>query len=156
GAPQGGVCSPILSNIYLDKLDKFVETELLPKYNREKRRQKNPAYQSIEHALARAKRKGDRQAVRALRQQRRKLSSQDPQDPTYRRLRYVRYADDWALGFSGPKAEAEEIKRDIRTFLRDTQDRKSTRLNSSHGSISYAVFCLKKKTRRLQPSTHHT
>src|SRR5437867_11635185 len=60
-----------------------------PKYNREKRRQKNPAYQSIEHALARAKRKGDRQAVRALRQQRRKLSSQDPQDPTYRRLRYV-------------------------------------------------------------------
>ena len=94
----GGVCSPILSNIYLDKLDKFVETELLPTYNREKRRQKNPAYQSIEHALARAKRKGDRQAVRALRQQRRKLSSQDPQDPTYRRLRYVRYADDWALG----------------------------------------------------------
>jgi len=120
GAPQGGVCSPILSNIYLDKFDKFVETELLPKYNREKRRQKNPAYQSIEHALARAKRKGDRQAVRALRQQRRKLSSQDPQDPTYRRLRYVRYADDWALGFSGPKAEAEEIKRDIRTFLRET------------------------------------
>ncbi|TMD92012.1 MAG: maturase, partial [Chloroflexi bacterium] len=33
GAPQGGVCSPILSNIYLDKLDKFVETELLPTYN---------------------------------------------------------------------------------------------------------------------------
>src|SRR3989337_3430768 len=28
------------------------------------------------------------------------------------------------------------------------QDRKSTRLNSSHGSISYAVFCLKKKTRQ--------
>ena len=55
-----------------------------------------------------------------MRQQRRKLSSQDPQDPTYRRLRYVRYADDWALGFSGPKAEAEEIKRDIRTFLRET------------------------------------
>ena len=33
GAPQGGVCSPILSNIYLDKLDKFVETVLLPRYN---------------------------------------------------------------------------------------------------------------------------
>ena len=40
GAPQGGVCSPILSNIYLDKLDKFVETVLLPKYNRGKRRKK--------------------------------------------------------------------------------------------------------------------
>src|SRR2546422_6983986 len=33
-------------------------------------------------------------------------------------------------------------------------DRKSTRLNSSHGYISYAVFCLKKKkTRRCWPST---
>src|SRR2546429_7209652 len=34
---------------------------------------------------------------------------------------------------------------DYRELLRDPQDRKSTRLNSSHGYISYAVFCLKKK-----------
>src|SRR5207245_3308266 len=33
------------------------------------------------------------------------------------------------------------------TLLDTTQDRKSTRLNSSHGSISYAVFCLKKKNK---------
>ena len=31
-------------------------------------------------------------------------------DPGYRRLRYIRYADDHILGFIGPKAEAEEIK----------------------------------------------
>jgi group II intron reverse transcriptase/maturase len=120
GAPQGGVCSPILSNIYLDKLDTFVETVLLPKYNRGKRRAKNPAYQTIENAIARAKRRGDRQAVRVLRKQRRTLPSQHPQDPNYRRLRYVRYADDWVLGFSGPKTEAEEIKRELRDFLRET------------------------------------
>ncbi len=120
GAPQGGVCSPILSNIYLDKLDTFVETVLMPKYNREKRRRPNPAYQQMENAIARAKRKGDRQAVRNLRKQRRKYASQDPDDPDYRRLRYVRYADDWALGFSGPKAEAEHIKQDLRAFLRET------------------------------------
>ena len=74
----------------------------------------------MENAIARAKRRGDRQAVRALRKQRRKLPSQDPHDPNYRRLRYVRYADDWVLGFSGPKAEAEEIKRELRDFLRET------------------------------------
>src|SRR6266700_236086 len=120
GAPQGGVCSPILSNIYLDKLDKFVETVLMPRYNRGKRRAKNPTYHRIENAIARAKRRGDRQAVQELRKQRRKLPSQDPQDPNFRRLRYVRYADDWLLGFSGPKAEAEEIKRAIKDFLHET------------------------------------
>src|SRR2546422_4214453 len=36
------------------------------------------------------------------------------------------------------------------------QDRKSTRLNSSHGYISYAVFCLKKKTKRLQTVVTYT
>ncbi len=120
GAPQGGVCSPILSNIYLDKLDTFVETVLMPKYNRGKRRKPNSAYQQMEYAIARAKRRGDRQAVRNVRKQRRKHPSQDPHDPNYRRLRYVRYADDWVLGFSGPKAEAEQIKHDLRMFLRET------------------------------------
>jgi len=120
GAPQGGVCSPILSNIYLDKFDKFVENVLLPRYNQEKRKGKNPAYQRVENAIARAKRKGNRKEVKALRKQRRTLPSQHPQDPNYRRLRYVRYADDFALGFSGPKAEAEQIKHEIRAFFHET------------------------------------
>ena len=57
--------------------------------------------------------------MRALRQQLRSLPSQDPDDPGYRRLRYVRYADDSLLGFAGPKAEAEEIKQRLAEFLRD-------------------------------------
>jgi hypothetical protein len=109
GAPQGGVCSPILSNIYLDKLDQFVERVLLPKYNQGELRRANPPYKKLERSIARAKKKGDRKAVHALRKQRRKYASRDPQDPNYRRLRYIRYADDWLLGCSGPKAEAEEI-----------------------------------------------
>src|SRR5687768_18086154 len=36
--------------------------------------------------------------------------------------------------------------RSVRELLQGIRDRKSTRLNSSHGYISYAVFCLKKKT----------
>src|SRR5437879_210414 len=47
------------------------------------------------------------------------MPSGDPMDPDYRRLRYVRYADDWLLGFIGPKQEAEEIKRKIAAFLRE-------------------------------------
>ena len=119
GAPQGGVASPILSNIYLHRLDVFVETVLMPQYNRGQRRARNPAYLEVAAALARARRRGDRNQVRQLRQRMRSLPSVDPQDPGYRRLRYVRYADDTLLGFAGPKAEAEEIKQRLAQFLRD-------------------------------------
>ena len=119
GAPQGGVASPILSNIYLDRLDQFVQQQLLPAYNHGQRRRRNPAYETVMHGIAKAKRHGDRQTVRALRCQRRRLPSQDPGDPGYRRLRYVRYADDWLLGFAGPRHEAEQIKSKIQAFLRE-------------------------------------
>jgi group II intron reverse transcriptase/maturase len=119
GAPQGGVTSPILSNIYLDRLDKFVETKLIPKYTRGTDRARNPAYEKVDRAMRRARRHGDRDAVRRLRTQLRRLPSMDPQDPGYRRLRYVRYADDHLLGFAGPKVEAEQIKQSLAQFLRD-------------------------------------
>jgi hypothetical protein len=117
GAPQGGVASPMLSNIYLDRLDQFVETQLLPQYNRGRLRKTNPEYKRVENALLRARKRGDEKSARALSQVRRALPSQDPDDPDYRRLRYVRYADDVLLGFSGPKSEAAEIKQSLGEFL---------------------------------------
>lgn len=119
GAPQGGVTSPVLSNIYLHQLDKFVETVLIPEYTRGALRKPNPAYDKASRAIARARKNVDIDAVRELRKERRKLSSKDPRDPNYRRLRYIRYADDHLLGFTGPKAEAEEIKTRLAQFLRD-------------------------------------
>ena len=119
GAPQGGVLSPCLSNIYLDRLDKFVETVLMLEYTRGVRRSRNPAYNRAQNAVARARKRGDHAALRALRKQQRSLPSMDPSDPDYRRLRYVRYADDILLGFTGPKVEAEEIKRRLAQFLHD-------------------------------------
>src|SRR5260370_38847895 len=49
----------------------------------------------------------------------RALPCGDPMAPGYRRLRYCRYADDELLGFTGPRAEAEEIKGQLAAFLRD-------------------------------------
>jgi Type II intron maturase len=108
-----------MSNIYLHRLDSFVETVLIPEYTRGQRRARNPAYLQVTNALARARWHGDRAGARLLTKQLHSLPSGDPQDPGYRRLRYVRYADDTLFGFTGPKAEAEEIKRRIAAFLRD-------------------------------------
>jgi group II intron reverse transcriptase/maturase len=119
GAPQGGVASPILSSIYLHKLDEFVEMVLIPEYTRGGRRARNPAYLNLQNQLAKARRRGDRAQARKLRREMVSLPSADPDDPGYRRLRYCRYADDHLLGFTGPKAEAEEIKQRLAQFLRD-------------------------------------
>jgi hypothetical protein len=119
GVPQGGVVSPILSNIYLHRLDTFIETVLIPHYTRGVSRASNWEYKRVASAIARAKKRGDRTLVRKLRKQLHSLPSQNPQDPRYRRLRYARYADDHVLGFVGPKAEAEEIKQRLAEFLRD-------------------------------------
>jgi group II intron reverse transcriptase/maturase len=119
GCPQGGVVSPILSNVYLHKLDEYVETVLVPQYTQGTARRRNPAYISAKNRLAYARRLGDRDKARHARRVLRDLPVGDPQDPGYRRLRYSRYADDHLLGFIGPKAEAEAIKDQLAGFLRD-------------------------------------
>src|SRR5215831_6178898 len=119
GAPQGGVLSPLLSNIYLHRLDTFVEQVLMPEYNRGTERAKNPEYRRVQLAMIRARDRGDRAKARSLRKRLRSMPSKDIHDPGYRRLRYCRYADDHLLGFAGPKSEAEEIKRRLGQFLRD-------------------------------------
>ena len=56
--------------------------------------------------------------------ERRKIPSVNTQDENYRRLRYVRYADDFLLGFTGSKADAEEIKAEAKR-RRDEKESKS-------------------------------
>ena len=75
---------------------------------------------TVKPAELRACKHGDRAKVRDLEKQLRTLPYGDTMDPGYRRLKYSRYADDHILGFIGPKAEAEEIKAKLATFLRET------------------------------------
>jgi group II intron reverse transcriptase/maturase len=119
GCPQGGVVSPILSNIYLHRLDNYVEEVLIPQYTKGESRAPKPEYEKVRARLRAARRCGDRAQARELRKQLRTLPSRDPMDPGYRRLRYLRYADDHLLGFTGPKAEAEQIKAELARFLRE-------------------------------------
>jgi group II intron reverse transcriptase/maturase len=121
GVPQGGVISPILSNIVLNELDEYVETTLIPAYTKGNQRRKNPTYAAIMEARADAWVSNDVELYQMLTQQMRQLPSVEPNDENYRRLRYCRYADDFLLGFAGPKHEAEAIKDEIAKFLRRLQ-----------------------------------
>lgn len=119
GTPQGGVLGPLLSNIYLGRLDKYVETTLLPVFNQGARRKPYLPYMRIHKAAWKLEKRGQREEARQLRRQLQQLPSHDPNDPGFRRLHYVRYADDWLLGFSGTRREAEYIKEKIGKFLRN-------------------------------------
>ncbi|MFN8494503.1 MAG: reverse transcriptase/maturase family protein [Caldilineaceae bacterium] len=115
GTPQGGVGSPLLANIVLHELDCYIVDTLIPAYTQGQQRAKNPTYNRIADQKYYAKQGGNRQRYARLGQHLRHLARYDPYDPNYRRLRYIRYADDFLLGFIGPKGEAEAIKRQVGT-----------------------------------------
>ncbi len=93
---------------------------LIPRYTRGgKKRRNNPEYKRLLYQAGKCFKRGDISQGRHFRKAAQQLPAYDPQDPTYRRLHYCRYADDFALGFSGPKSEAEDIKGQLTTFLQE-------------------------------------
>ncbi len=135
GTPQGGLVSPILANIYLHELDMFMEAEMSA-FDRGTKRQRNPAYAGNRRLMVKLRKKirlldKDGRAntpergnliteLQALARENRTIPSVDPMDPNYRRLHYVRYADDFLIGVIGSKAEAAEMLLKVRRFLKDT------------------------------------
>ncbi len=119
GVPQGSIVSPVLSHILLDKLDTFVETVLIPQDTKGIKRQRNPRYKYLMGQAEKHHRKGEKEQAVIYRKQAQQIPSVDSHNPDFRCLRYCRYADDWLIGFIGPKSEAEEIKRQLEIFLRE-------------------------------------
>jgi hypothetical protein len=118
GSPQGAVVSPVLSTSSLSQLDAFVAQPLSPTYTRGTRRRSTPPWERFRSASTTLRLAGRLQEARRLRRHMPAVPSLDPQDPPYRRLRYGRSAEEWLLGVSGPRSEAEEIKQAIGAFLR--------------------------------------
>jgi group II intron reverse transcriptase/maturase len=155
GTPQGGVISPLLANIFLNELDTFVEKELTPQYTRGDKRRTNPEYARLTREMRKAKEDGDIERYRAIEKERRTLPCGDPNDPEYRRLKYVRFADDFLLGFVGPKSEANEIKQRTGEFLRTIEltmsEAKTLITHATTGRarfLGYDIFMAKCDSRR--------
>ena len=127
GMPQGGIVSPILANIYLDKLDKYVK-EYIRHFDMGTKRRPGKESNDLANERKRTVRKlkkvkdGTEKAalvarLKAIEQERAAFPNGDEMDESYRRLKYIRYADDFILGVIGSKEEAQRIKEDIKSFL---------------------------------------
>ena len=130
GMPQGGIVSPILANIYLDKLDKYVK-EYIRHFDMRTKRRPGKESNDLANERKRTVRKlkkikdGTEKAalvarLKAIEQERAAFPSGDEMDGSYRRLKYIRYADDFILGVIGSKEDALRIKEDIKSFLSES------------------------------------
>jgi group II intron reverse transcriptase/maturase len=165
GTPQGGIVSPLLANIYLDTLDKYMK-EYITKFDKGEKRRPSRVRRDFENARRRTVRKlksvedeSERavliQKIKAEDKERAMFPSCDEMDTDYKRLKYVRYADDFLIGIIGSKQDAKEVKEDIKNFLDEKlklelSDEKTliTHTEDSARFLGYEIFVRKSNAQR--------
>jgi group II intron reverse transcriptase/maturase len=153
GVGQGSICSPILANVYLDKLDRFME-DLIIRENKGINRKKNNEYERLRRQLRKAELNEDIETIEINTKEMRGMTSVDPMDKNYVRVRYVRYADDFLVGVIGSKELAKKIKQEIQEFLKTIlklrlNDEKTKITNAKNNEVKFLGFCIAKHQANL-------